>query len=226
MSFLNKNRAGYIGYYRYSTPEIASGVWNLRQQQEEAENYEWYGQYLYCQNPTTGLNGWTNSGASNNGSGVNASETSIAVSAVGQYAYVSPLSDAKHFNTLLYTTLVCWVYVPVNNALEIMFGISSAGLGNSLKLDTRPSFYTGLMYHTDWATYGGEPIAPGIQIPSSNWTKVTIRVSNAQVASWYIDGIFRDSTVILKNGNNIGIRKFAGSDTCLVSNLRIYRGPV
>jgi hypothetical protein len=225
MSFLNKNRAGYIGYYRYSTPEIASGVWNLKQQQQESSNYEWYSQKLYEQDPSNGLNGWTNSGASTSTTGVYTTEGSITVSAVGQYAYVSPLDNAKNFDSLLYTTLSCWVYMPVNNAMEIMFGHTTAGLGNSLKIDTRPTYNTGLMYHSSWSSYGGEP-TQGIEIPSSNWTKIGIRLSNATIAAWYIDGVLRDTTIVLKNGNYIGVRKFAGTDTCFLSNLRIYRGPV
>jgi hypothetical protein len=222
MSFLNKNRAGYIGYYRYSNPEIASGVWNLRQQQQEASNYEWYSQYLYKAN---GLTGWTNSGASTSGSGWTSGETSITVTSVGNYAYVSPLDSAKDFDTLLYTTLVAYVNMPANNAMEIMFGHTTAGLGNSLKIDTRSGYYTGLMYHTDWATYGGEPIN-GIQIPANAWTKVAIRLTSAQIASWYIDDVFRDSSIVLKNGNYIGVRKFAGGNTCYVSGLTVYRGLV
>jgi hypothetical protein len=106
-----------------------------------------------------------------------------------------------------------------------MFGITTAGLGNSWKIDTRPSYKTGLMYHTDWATYGGEPTT-GIEIPSSNWTKLALRFTNASIASWYIDGVFRDSSIVLKNGNNVGVRKFAGTDTCYISDFRIYRGYV
>ena len=223
MSFLNKNKGGYIGYFRYSTPEIASGVWNLRQQQQESSSYEWIGQYIYKQN---GLTGWTNSGASQNNSfGVPLAspEPSIVVSAVGQYAYTLPTLPTT--DSLIYTTIVFWVWMPANNALAFHFAHSNTGQGPFLKLDTRTGFNTGLMYGTSWGVYGGEPIS-GIRIPSSNWTKIAIRIPSTVNASWYVDGVYRDVEVILKNGNNIGIRKFAGTDACYVSYLRVYRGPV
>jgi hypothetical protein len=219
MSFLNKNKGGYIGYFRYSTPEIASGVWNLKQQQQESSSFEWYSQYIYKAN---GVNGWANGGLSTSPSGVNANESSITVTSVGQYGYVAPLPAN---DTMLYVTIVCWVYMPVNNAIAIHFAHANNGQGPFLKLDTRPGYFSGLMYGTAWGTYGGEPIQ-GIDIPSSNWTKIAIRIPSSADASWYIDGTYRDIEVILKNGNNLGIRKFAGSDTCYISDLRIYRGPV
>ena len=219
MSFLNKNKGGYIGYFRYSTPEIASGVWNLKQQQQESSNNEWYSQYIYKAN---GVDGWANGGISTSSNGVNASENSIAITSVGQYGYVAPLQNN---DTMLYTTLVAWAYLPVNNAVALHFCHANNGQGPFLKIDTRPGYYTGLMYGTSWGVYGGEPIQ-GINIPSANWTKIAIRIPSSADVSWFLDGTFRDNTVILKNGNNIGIRKFAGSDTCYISDLRLYRGPV
>ena len=124
MSFLNKNKGGYIGYFRYATPEYASGVWNLRQQQQESSNYEWEQQYVYKSN---GISGWANGGISEDNSGY-AGEKSIVVSSVGQYGYVNPMPPD---DTMLYVTLVFWVYMPVNNALAFHFCHANNEIGRA-----------------------------------------------------------------------------------------------
>lgn len=219
MSFLNKNKGGYIGYFRYSTPEIASGVWNLKQQQQESSNAEWYDNTIW---KMSGLSGWANGGLSTSTAGHVAGTNSIIVSSPGAYGYVYPMPST---DSMLYVTIVCWVYIPYNNALALHFCHASNGQGPFLKIDTRPGGYSGLMYGTSWGVYGGEPIQ-GIDIASSTWTKIAIRIPSSVDASWYINDVYRDIEVILKNGNYLGIRKFAGSDTCYISDLRVYRGPV
>lgn len=213
MSFLNKNKGGYLGYFRYSTPEIASGVWNLKQQQQESSNFEWYAQHIF---ENDGLTGWNNSGASISPGG------SIQVSAVGQVAYINPMPANQ---TMLYVTVVCEMYLPNNNAVALHFCNSSSGQGPFLKIETRDNFNSGLMYGTAFGAFGGEPIQ-GIEVKANQWNKVAVRIPSSADASWYINGVYRDVEVILKNGNNIAIRKFAGTDMCFVRNVRVYRGPV
>lgn len=220
MSFHNKNKAGYIGYFRYSTPEIASGVWNLKTQYNEASNSEWYSQTLFSSKE--GITGWTTNGSSiltNNSIGY-PSAPSIEISTAGDYGYIS-----TGLPSLVYTTIVFEAYMPDNEALEFYFAHSNTGQGNTLKLDTRAGYYSGLMYHTTWTVYGGEPIQ-GIELTPNVWNKVAIRIPSSADTSWYINGSYRDREVVLLNGVNIGVRKFAGNGTCYVDNIRVYRGPV
>lgn len=220
MAFFTKNKAGYIGYYRYSTADYGSGVWNLTTQNIEASNLEWYSQTLFTS--TEGLVGWTVNGASivtNNTFGT-PNPPSIQISTAGEYAYIS-----TGLSSMLYTTIVFDAWMADNEALEFYFAHSNTGQGNTLKLDTRTGAYTGLMYHTTWTSFGGEPIQ-GIELIANRWNRVAIQIPSSGDTAWYINGTYRDREVLLMNGVNIGVRKFANNGTCYIDNIRIYRGLV
>ena len=207
MALYNKNKAGYIGFYRFNSPFACSGVWNLQQHHTEVIEKEWIDQTFY-QN-TGDLTGWTNNGATISSGAISVNGTN--------YCYINPDTSRT---SLLYTTIEFDVYV-TGGVLAVFFGHSQTGRGPLIKLDTRVAKYSGLMFANAWGSYSAEPIA-GPQLLPNTWTKVQLCTNNSMRNSWYINNLFRDVQPVLFNGPYIGIHGFGGGG--LVDNIKVYNG--
>lgn len=222
MSSLHKHHGNVIGSYVYNDAKFASGVWNMRQVHSESMDMRWVEQVMYDSN-RDGYNGWTFSGSAGLNNSVGAPNApSLSVTNVGDYAYAAPISSFNN-SDLLSTTIMMDVYL-TSGAIGIHFASTTSGQGPFLKFDVRGgNNYTGLMYSTNWTTYGGQPVS-GTQNFANGWRQVKIQLSAAANAFWYTEQNLRDDQIVLYNGNYIAISKFADNSVAYVDNIKIYRG--
>lgn len=211
----NKNKAGYIGFYRVNNPWNCGGIWPLNQVAIEASDYSWAEQYLWKHNGT--LTGWTNNGVTvNAGSGNPAPSLSVTAT---KYAYYAPLTGSY-----LYKTIEWDVYITAG-MVNLHFACDNTGKGPMLRLDTRAGKYCGLMWANSWTSYTGEPKAAPNQVTlaTNTWHKIRVDINKAARAEWFIDYDRKDSAPVLLTGNNIAVNgDTAGA--ALFDNLIIHEG--
>lgn len=211
----NKNKAGYIGFYRVNNPWACGGVWPLNQVALEVSDNDWIENKVWQHDGT--LTGWTNSGVTVNATTGNPAP-SLSVAAT-KYAYYSPTSESFLYRTFEFDVRIS------TGMVNFHFACTTAGQGPMLRLDTRAGKYCGIMFANSWTSFGGEPVAGAFQVTLAvnTWYKIRVEINRAARAEWWIDDIRRDSSPVLAVGKHIGINgDTVGS--ALFDNITMYNG--